>query len=389
MFNELIFLILIIFSIWSCDDETQSLETNVITFKKDVTPTSDCGYKVDVKPTIDFGYIIAGCKNDSSWLMKIDEFGNTQWESTYGLLDYWGDRTIIQSSDGGYVLACWTGIFKTNNFGELEWIKKGVDGNPNKYPYFEDVIEHSNGSFYAVGGPVTPSNNFSVGGQAVLVKMNQNGSVLKTKFYGGNCEDDLFRSVIESNDNRLILTGEKGHGNESFPCSFNFKYYKDLYIVKAGNNGNVIWQKTFGNQYLEKGTDAVINQNGGYVVVGEQCEHDYDIHSCDNKAKVIILEIDENGNQTKLDYINGLYFFESGSNISITNSHSNGFVFLSKPKDKGYTWIYNWNEGGEIFDLKLIDAGFGGQSIEKTQDGGYIIGTYGNIIIKSNSSFEY
>ena len=78
-------------------------KTEIITFKKDVSPLNDCGYSVDIKPTNDHGYIVAGCKNDSVWLMKTDEFGNTQWENTYGLLDYWGDRTVIQTSDDGFI----------------------------------------------------------------------------------------------------------------------------------------------------------------------------------------------------------------------------------------------------------------------------------------------
>lgn len=382
-------LIFIVLTFWSCEDKNGVEKTEIITFKKDVSPLNDCGYKVDIKPTNDHGYIVAGCKNDSVWLMKTDEFGNTQWENTYGLLDYWGDRTVIQTSDDGFLLACWTGVLKTNSSGLLEWKKKGIEGNSNKYPYYEDIIEHSNGFYYAVGGPVTPNNNFNKGGQAVLVKIDRSGSILKTKFYGGNCEDDLFRSVIESNDNKLILVGEKGHGNESFPCSFNFRYYKDIYVVKTENNGNVIWQKTFGEEYLEKGTDVVRGNYGGYLIVGEQCVHNYDIFSCDNKTKVMVLEIDENGNQTKLEYVNGLYFYESGSHVSVTNSNNNGYVFVSKPKSNGYTWIYNWVESENLHNIKLNDAGYGGQSIEKTEDGGYIIGTSGNIIVKSNSIFEY
>ena len=63
----------------------------------------------------------------------------------YDLLDYWGDKTVIQTSDSGYLFATWTGLLKTNSNGDKEWIKKGIEGNQNKYPYYEDVIEHSNG----------------------------------------------------------------------------------------------------------------------------------------------------------------------------------------------------------------------------------------------------
>ena len=171
--------------------------------------------------TDDGGYIIAGCygqmnKFGNAWLMKTDVYGEKQWEKTYDLKDYWGDRTVIQTSDGGYLFAGWKGVLKTDASGIKVWEKKGYPGT-GQNPYYEDVIEHSNGNYYLVGGPV--------GGKAILVKIGQSGTVKTQKKYGGNCEDDLFRSIIESNDGKLIMVGEKGHGNQSFPCSFNFRYY--------------------------------------------------------------------------------------------------------------------------------------------------------------------
>ena len=90
---------------------------------------------------------------------------------------------------------------------------------------------------------------------------------MKTKYYGGNCEDDLFRSITESNDGKLIITGEKGHGNQSFPCSFNFRYYKDIWVLKTGLSGGVTWEKTYGGDYLEKGMDIVRKDEGGYCLL--------------------------------------------------------------------------------------------------------------------------
>ena len=65
-------------------------------------------------------------------LIKIDPFGEIMWEKTYDLLDYWGDKTVIQTSDSGYLFATWTGLLKTNSNGDKEWIKKGIEGNQNK-----------------------------------------------------------------------------------------------------------------------------------------------------------------------------------------------------------------------------------------------------------------
>ena len=371
------------------DDGSCDTSQSLITFVKDVSPDNDCGYEVAVKPTEEGGYIIAGCKNDSAWLMKTDLFGNKEWEHNYGLVDYWGNRSVFQTSDGGYLFAGWTGIVKVDANGTKEWIKKGVQGNNGQYPYYEDIIEHSNGNYYAVGGPVTPTGSTNNGGQAILVNLNQSGSILKTKFYGGQCEDDLFRSVIESNDGKLLIVGEKGHGNQSYPCSFDFRYYKDAWILKTGLNGGVIWENTYGGDYLEKGADIVKKETGGYMMVGEKCSHNYDIYSCGSKAKVMILNIDEDGNSMDQTILSGLYFFEGGSPISITNTTEGGFIFVAKPKNGGYTWLYKWGDFEDVIDEKVSDAGFGGKNVERTQDNGYIISTLGSVLIKTDSNLSY
>ena len=371
------------------DDGSCDTSQALITFVKDVSPENDCAYEVAVKPTDEGGYIIAGCKNDSAWLMKTDLYGNKEWENTYDLVDYWGNRSVFQTSDGGYLFAGWVGIVKADSNGEKEWIKKGVEGNNSQYPYYEDIIEHSNGNYYAVGGPVTPSGNTNNGGQSILVKLNQSGTVLKTKFYGGQCEDDLFRSIIESNDGKLIMVGEKGHGNQSNPCSFDFRYYKDIWIVKTGLNGGVIWENTYGGDYLEKGVDIIEKETGGYMVLGEKCVHNYDIYSCDSNAKVMILDIDEDGNSLDQTLLSGLYFFEGGTPMSITNTYTGGFIFVSKPKNGGYTWLYKWGDFEDVIDEKVSDAGFGGKNVERTQDNGYIISTLGSVLIKTDSNLSY
>ncbi len=368
-----------------------SCDTSIIltTFIKNVSPENDCGYDIDIKQTEDGGYIIAGCNNGSAWLRKTDLYGEKEWEQTYNLGDYWGNRTVIQTSDGGYLFAGWQGALKTDGNGEKEWIKKGVQGNNNQNPYYEDIIEHSNGFFYAVGGPVTPRGDTRKGGQAILVKIDQTGTVKKTKFYGGNCEDDLFRAIIESNDGKLIMVGEKGHGNQAYPCSFNFRYYKDVYVIKTGLNGSIVWQKTYGGDYLEKGMDIVSTEQDGYMILGQKCAHGYDIYSCGPRTKVLLLNIDENGNSLHETLLPGLSFYEAGTSMSLANTSEGGYVFNTYPRNGGNVWLYKWGDSEETIDLKISPGGLGGESIERTSDNGFIISTSGNTIIKTNSSLSY
>jgi len=357
-----------------------------IKFVKNVLPENYCSTTVDIKQTDDGGYIIAGCYGQmnkpggKAWLMKTDVYGEKQWEKTYGLDDYWGDRTVIQTSDGGYLFAGWKGVLKTDASGKKVWEKKGYPGT-GQNPYYEDVIEHSNGNYYLVGGPV--------GGKAILVKIGQSGTVKTQKKYGGNCEDDLFRSIIESNDGKLIMVGEKGHGNQSFPCSFNFRYYKDIWVVKTGKNGGLIWQNTYGGNYLEKGMDIVKTNQKGYMVLGQKCDHNYDIYSCGPKTKVMILTINEEGNKLDEKILVGLSFYEDGTAMSLANTHSGGYVFVTKPRNGGNIWIRKWGGSEKTINIKKKPGGLGGESIMRTKDNGFIISTAGRTIIKTDSNLSY
>ena len=72
-------------------------------------------------------------------------------------------------------------LLKLTQTGISSGKKSGTPGS-GQNPYYEDVIEHSNGNYYLVGGPVVDRDNYSKGGQALLVKISPEGSVLKTKF---------------------------------------------------------------------------------------------------------------------------------------------------------------------------------------------------------------
>jgi hypothetical protein len=84
--------------------------------------------------TLDGGYIIAGNTwlygdGDSDfWVLKTDSKGNEQWHKTYGGSDSDEANSIIQTSDGGYIIAGYTSSYGA---GDLDcWVVK-IDSNGN------------------------------------------------------------------------------------------------------------------------------------------------------------------------------------------------------------------------------------------------------------------
>jgi len=346
-------------------------QPNMVRFTKDVWPENSCGALGAVKQTQDGGYIIPGCKSDSALLIKLDMYGNTEWENTYDLMDYWGKKSVIQTSDGGYIFAGWVGIVKVDSLGQQEWKNQQHPNSMGTYPYYEDIIEHSNGNYYAVGGPGN-------GGQGLIVKFSPEGQVLKRKWHGGNCDNDRFKSVIESADGRLILVGAKVHGNSGYPCSF--EWYDDFWIMKVGLNGSKIWEKTYGGDFYEEAHDIVKILSGGYAIIGEKCPRTPS--DCLNATRVMYLQIDENGNQISSEIFNRNGFC---SGHSITTTHDGGIAWVGE-RGNYNTWMYQWDSNNQPFEVTGI---FGpGYGIEKTLDGGFVISTGGSVI-KTDSEFNY
>ncbi len=366
------FLLFIVLCFWGCEEGLNSSEEKpdpIITFEKNIE-----NIKSAVRQTTDEGYIIAGGRGGKAWLLKLDKYGNEKWQNTYSLGDFGLTRAVIQTNDGGYLYASWEGIVKADSNGVEEWKNSEV----GQYPNYEDVIQHSNGNYYAVGGPS--------GGQAKFVKFSPQGNILTQKYFGTNCEDDIFRSIIETPDEMLIIVGEKAHGEGPHPCSFNFMYYKDFWIVKVKKNGGLIWEKTYGGDYLEQADDIISMESGGYAVIGNQCVHQSNLNSCGWNSKLVVLQINDEGEYLTENIFPGLKFHERLPYYSITTTAFGGLAWTAEHKNKG-TWIHKWGPNEDTVSV-YID-GIGGFEINNTQDNGFVIGTWMGELIKTNSELFY
>ena len=104
----------------------------------------------------------------------------------------------------------------------------------------------------------------------------------------------------------------------------------------------------------------------------------------------MILNIDEEGNELAETLLSGLYFYEAGTDMALANTHSGGYVFVTEPKNSKDVWLYKWGESEETMSNKIeLDFGFGGESIERTIDNGFIMSTTGRIIIKTDSNLSF
>ncbi|RLF26061.1 MAG: hypothetical protein DRN01_05545, partial [Thermoplasmata archaeon] len=119
---------------------------------------------LSMETTNDGGYIITGSTTSYGagesdvWLIKIDENGNEQWNKTYGGKSDDEGRSVVKTYDGGYALAGGTSSYgnggedfwlvKVDENGEEEW--NSTFGSENE-EYCNQIIQTSDNGFLLAG----------------------------------------------------------------------------------------------------------------------------------------------------------------------------------------------------------------------------------------------
>jgi len=220
----------------------------------------------DIISTNDGGYLLAGYSessdgnvggnngNDDYWIVKTNAFGTLQWEQNFGGSNADYLRSVVQTSDGGYVLGGLSSssdgdvgnnngnsdywIVKINASGVLQWEQNYGGSN---YESIANIIETSDGGLIIGGSSITSS-----GRDYWIVKINSFGTLQWQEYYGTSGSDSL-TSVEEMNDGGLLLVG-----------------FDDMRIIKTNGFGVLEWEQTYGNYYTLSGTET---NDGGILLI--------------------------------------------------------------------------------------------------------------------------
>jgi uncharacterized delta-60 repeat protein len=320
----------------------------------------------------DGGYVVAGdtASFGEGWdiyVVKLDSGGNVQWAKTIG-----GSRndfasSIIQSSDGGYVVAGKTASFgagvydfyvvKLDSAGNVIWTKT-IGGSD--FDEASSIIQSSDGGYVVAGR----TQSFGAGwDDFYVVKLDSSGNVIWTKTIGGSSIDRA-HSIIQSSDGGYVVAGE----------TWSFEAVNaDFYVVKLDSSGNVLWTKTIGGSGFDVAGSIIQSSDGGYVVAGETSSFgagDVDIY---------VVKLDSAGNVQWTKTIGG-----SGNDFarSIIQSSDGGYVVAGRTRSfgAGYDDIYvvKLDSSGNVMWTKTIGGSKWDEanSIIRSSDGGYVVAGY-------------
>ena len=319
--------------------------------------SDEIGFSVDI--TSDGGYIVLGTayysRNGGVWLMKLDGYGNVEWKKIFGGCGAAGE-SVQQTSDGGYVIATdGMSVIKTDSRGKIEWTY-----TPSRecWTWGDRVIQETSDGGYVIVGTLEYED--SVNCDVYLIKLDSNGNMVWNKTFGGK-RRDFGDSIYPTSDGGFIITG----GTYSFSPIPDL--YTSLWLIKIDDEGNELWNKTFGSGFSLTGYSVQQTSDGGYIIAGGT---EKDIHDVG-----WVIKTDEEGNMEwniTIGECEVIYSVDQTSDGGYILGSTSGAPFIVE----GDLYLIKVDSNGEIKWIKHYGRENyyeGGYCVRATSDGGFIV----------------
>jgi len=278
-----------------------------------IIQTSDKGYALCGHTNSDSEDVSGNHGNYDAWVVKLDSGGKTQWQQCLGGSGSDYANSIIQNSQGDYIIAGTTAshdeslnnhggedayIIKLSSSGNIIW-QKCFGGSRNEYA--SSIIQTKDGGYIFTGvtnstdgdvlgyHPDTTATSDTILGpyhnsDVWVVKLDTSGKIQWQKCLGG-AKNDEANSILQTSDKGYILCGSttsddgditgwhSGWEMGEYPSH----PYPDVWIIKLDSVGSIQWQNCFGGTGEDWGSDVIPTFDGGYIFTGSTASNDGDV----------------------------------------------------------------------------------------------------------------
>ncbi len=350
------------------------------------------------------------CSSDDSdgttpTVPPVDQFqGTIEWVKTFGGTNEDNALSVVEATDGGYVLAGYTQsidgditdktatdsdywVLKLSANGEIIWTKTyGGSGDDRA----EKIIKTNDGGYAIVGYSRSADEDVTLneGLQDYwIVKIDASGDIQWQKSFGFSGIDRAF-SLVQTQDDGYFITGfldvtaSGGEGNDNRSKSSVKHGVGEFWGIKLDASGEKEWRRFFGGTNNDRSYDTLQTEDGGFIMIGSSESIDFDITNSKGSYDFWAVKVNSEGTKlwqksfggSEIDVAyaiattgNGKFVIVGDSRSAdgdITGDRGNADLWMIQIDGNG-NMIWQKSLGGTAFDT--------GRGIHKTQNGGFII----------------
>jgi len=236
-----------------------------VTFEKNYGgPGYDEGFAV--LQTVDGGYVLAGFMDPNVTgqqmlsLIKVDMYGNEEWVNWYGGTWWEPPVAVKETSDGGYIILGseeWLPgdvdmyVVKTDQYGSMQWTQ--YFGGPG-FDIGHAVEEVWDG--YVLLGS---TDSFGAGMRNMyLVKVHPGGYEMWSQTFGWIDDNEGYSLQKTMNEDLILLGATRSFGAGG----------SDMYLVKTDMYGLEMWSTQVGTPEDDWGYFVQKTMDGGFICLG-------------------------------------------------------------------------------------------------------------------------
>lgn len=255
----------------------------------------DVWFMCKVQETTDGGFILAsssssfGAGDFDIWLLKLSKSGSIEWQKNYSGEIYEDVYSVLQTKDGGYIIAgmgmvihdtdIW--ILKLTSSGDIEWQRTYATA------YLEGayaIIEADDGG-YVIAGETSSfgAHTKPFGFYGWILKLSQDGDIKWQKIYKGS-EPISFQDIEQTVDGGFVVCGNYGRSALS-------NHISHMLVLKLSSKGSIKWQKIYGSGSVDIAYSVYQTSDRGYFVSGFTGGRPLP----GSKTDIMVLRLSENG----------------------------------------------------------------------------------------------
>lgn len=256
--------------------------------------TKDGGYALTGYAMSDDGDASNNEGFHDNWILKLDSEGNLEWEKSLGFSGHDHSYDILQTDDGGFFFVGFLDLTAARDDGFTE------KGN--------SLTRHGVGEFWGT-------------------KLDSQGNIEWRKYYGGS-NNDRAHAVVQADDGGFVMSGFSE--SNDFDVKQSRGSY-DFWVLKIDKQGTLLWEHSFGGTGIEISYDLAKTHDHGYVIVGNTFSNDADVSKNNGESDIWLIKIDDNGNLlwqksfggSQFDASQSVYTTLDGGYLVSGNSKSN------------------------------------------------------------------